>query len=377
MSVEAPRAEPGPPRWIVSRGFDLAWFFGGAAIGLTAVALALMRWVPLIPLVWGVYLVIDGSHFAAAYTRTYADPVFLRERRALALGTLAAFAAGPLSLALGVAFRSDLPWLGFLAGSTMYAVYHLVRQHYGFLALYKSVNNDRGDVVFDRWCLYLGCWLPYVHFLVTHPRARVAARLAAEPSLAESRLAAAIQAAWLVVVVAFVARAAVRARTVAVLQKVLYALSAFAMYAITYWAVARFEPFYQGATTPDQDFLLIAIMVSVFHGVQYIGLVWFHNKRRYSGAPPEHGAASWINRSLPRYLLVCLAITPVYWLVAYASGLFPGYQGLVGMKVGPVTANQLAICVWWGLAVHHYALDQYIWRVRKDAPLRKALLAAG
>jgi hypothetical protein len=37
------------------------------------------------------------------------------------------------------------------------------------------------------------------------------------------------------------------------------------------------------------------------------------------------------------------------------------------------SANQIGLCLWWGLALHHYWLDQRIWRVRADAPLRRSL----
>jgi hypothetical protein len=364
-----------PSRWIVSRRFDLAWFFGGAAVALVAVALALASWVPLVPLVWGLFLLVDGSHMAAAYTRTYADRAFLRERPGVALGTLAAFAAGPAALALGVALGSEAPWSLFLAAATFYAVYHMVRQHYGFLALYKAVNGDRGDIAFDKWCLYLGSWLPYAHFLLTHPRIRALLERPPSPSPLERALSAALVALWVITVIAFFARAASRSAATRVLPKALYMLATFSVYALTYWVIARFEPFYKGAVGPDQEFLLIAIMAGVFHGAQYVGLIWFHNRRRYGSASAGGaGAAAWISRSLPRYLLVCLAFVPLYWLVACGTGVYPGCQAFVGRRLGPVSLNQLALCLWWGIALHHYVLDQSIWRVRSDAALREALV---
>ena len=34
-----------------------------------------------------------------------------------------------------------------------------------------------------------------------------------------------------------------------------------------------------------------------------------------------------------------------------------------------MTATQLGLCVWWGIALHHYLIDQYIWRIKGDAAL--------
>jgi hypothetical protein len=45
----------------------------------------------------------------------------------------------------------------------LYAYYHIVRQHYGFMALYRAVNGerDRLDRIVDTWTLYVGLWAPY------------------------------------------------------------------------------------------------------------------------------------------------------------------------------------------------------------------------
>jgi hypothetical protein len=39
--------------------------------------------------------------------------------------------------------------------------------------------------------------------------------------------------------------------------------------------------------------------------------------------------------------------------------------------------NQVGLAVWWGIALHHYWLDERIWRVSRDAPTRAALLERG
>ena len=38
-------------------------------------------------------------------------------------------------------------------------------------------NADHRDFRIDKWFLYFGCWVPYVYFMLTHPRARVLMKL--------------------------------------------------------------------------------------------------------------------------------------------------------------------------------------------------------
>src|SRR5438552_571890 len=129
-------------RWIVSRGFDLAWFFGGAALSLAVLVLFFGAGAPVVLLWWIWLLAFDGPHIAAAFTRTYLDPDEWRARPAVLIAGLLAFAVGPAALLAGLALRSAGPFALFLGLATLYGYYHIVRQHYGFVALYRAINRD-------------------------------------------------------------------------------------------------------------------------------------------------------------------------------------------------------------------------------------------
>src|SRR5262249_33997984 len=129
---------------------------------------------------------------------------------------------------------------------------------------------------------------------------------------------------------------------------------------------------YAASTGPDQDFLLIGVMVSTFHSVQYIALVWAHNDRRLRSSSNE-GLSRWLSRSPARYLAGCAVFGIVYFSIARATGAFPIFTAFVGARVGPFSVNQIALAFWWGLAFHHYILDQKIWRLGKDERLRSTL----
>jgi hypothetical protein len=368
------------PRWLVSRAFDLSWFFGGAALSLIFLALYFLVRAPIVALWWIWLLAFDGPHIGAAFTRTYFDTEEWSRRPRLLLTSLLTFAIGPLSLAANLVTGSPYPFLLFLGAATFYGYYHVVRQHYGFVALYNAVNRDYepDSVALDKWTLYLGCWLPYAYFLLTHPRARELARLPpGAPTQAESLLAYALAAVWLLAVARFVVthlrRDGFRLRN----PKTPYLAGTVLLYGFIYFTIARFEPVYGASQGPDQDFLLLSIVIVIFHNVQYVGLVWFHNRNRYAGKE-GHGLAGIVNRAPALFLGACALFSiAIYGTFACSTGVFPSCQWFTGPQPpGQISWNQIGLCLWWGLALNHYYLDQKIWRIRGDDALKRSLRLA-
>ena len=387
--AEAPVSTARSP-WLVSRAFDLTWFFGGAALSLIVLALYFGAGAPIVALWWIWLLAFDGPHIAAAFTRTYLDAEQWRRRPALLLTSLLTFLVGPACLALTVATGSGDPFLLFLAFATFYGYYHVVRQHYGFIALYNTINRDWSARTLEKVTLYVGCWAPYAWFLLTHPRARELMRLPlGHVTAAETFGAYVLVAAWLAAIGLFVwdrvrawrvhlAIAARRQMEPALHNpKTPYLLGTVLLYGFIYFAIARFEPVYGASQGPDQDFLLLSIVITIFHNVQYVGLVWFHNRNRYAGQT-GHGLAGLVNRAPLLFLGTCAIFSiAVYFTFACSTGVFPSCQWFVGSSaVGPVTVNQIGLCLWWGLAMNHYYLDQQIWRIRGDEELKRSLRLA-
>ena len=185
------------PRWIVSPGFDLLCFFGGAVLSVVFLGLYFAVGVSIVALWWVWLLAFDGPHIGAAFTRTYLDAQEWRGRRRLLLVSLLTFAVGPLALVGNAVTGSQDPFLLFLGFATFYGYYHVVRQHWGFVALYNAVNRDYASMRLDRATLYIGCFAPYAYFLLTHPKARVLLHLPARSTAIESALEALLIAIWI------------------------------------------------------------------------------------------------------------------------------------------------------------------------------------
>src|SRR5437016_9095176 len=147
---------------------DILWFIGSVASSYVLLVLYVTGVVPLIPMVAGWAILIDAPHVFGTFSRTYFDASEWRARKRLMLGSLLFFIVGPALVLLGVGFT-------FFFIAALWAYYHLVKQHYGFMVLYKKKNNDLAPVdnALDRLLLLFAFNYPFVAFVAQDPEAMV------------------------------------------------------------------------------------------------------------------------------------------------------------------------------------------------------------
>ena len=123
--------------------------------------------VPISFLWWFWSLGFDGTHIFGTASRTFFD----REARArdprLLFGSLLFF----FSLGPAMVLAGGKAYLALLVA--VWAYYHVIRQHYGFMVLYKVKNHDLEpiDNTLDR--VFLGAMLvfpPFHRFFIHHPK---------------------------------------------------------------------------------------------------------------------------------------------------------------------------------------------------------------
>ena len=131
--------------WFINRKDDLVWFIDSVvarylflATNLTLVKMGMS--VMLMVWIWA--LGFDGPHVFGTISRTYADTEERRKRARLYYGTLSLFLLGPMMLLLDVVLHTNIFGPAFFFFASLWAYYHLVKQHYGFMILYKKKNND-------------------------------------------------------------------------------------------------------------------------------------------------------------------------------------------------------------------------------------------
>src|SRR5512132_4328820 len=119
------------PRWIISRNVDLALVIFSSLAGYLYLGLYLLLHIPITYLWWFWSVGFDGTHIFAMASRTYFDREARRAHRGLFFGSLVFFfSLGPALVLLG--------WVPVLVMIVaLWAYYHVVRQHYGFMVLYK------------------------------------------------------------------------------------------------------------------------------------------------------------------------------------------------------------------------------------------------
>jgi len=333
----APPRGRAEPQWIVSRRVDLSLVIGSAGAGYLYLLLYTALNVPISALWWFWSVGFDGTHIFATASRTYFDREARSRQRGLLFGSLAVFfALGPVMVLAGLE-----SWLYLLVG--VWAYYHVVRQHYGFMVLYKVKNHDLRplDNFLDRFFLGVMTVLPpFQRFFVHHPE-ELGLRFGL-PWLATPLwiLAAGTAAVYL-------GRQWQRRRDGEPpdVPKFLLLAAVIPLHWLTFAAMSW------KAAVPT---------VTIVHNLQYHAIVWFHNRNRYgSDAHGErHGRIpAAVSRSLLSYTAMALVFSALYRIPGFALG----------------SASNLAFGFFCGFGLTHYYLDSRIWRVRHDPGLRQAL----
>jgi hypothetical protein len=360
QSITTPIAKAISLRWIISGRDDLIWFIGSVLSSYALLILYVTGILPLIPMAAMWAILIDAPHVFGTFSRTYFDRTERQTRARLLWGSLLFFAVGPLMVLVGAGFV-------FFFIAALWAYYHLVKQHYGFMVLYKKKNNDlaRVDNALDRLLLLFAFNYPFVAFIAQDPEAM--ARVPAGLRGGVNGLAALLLIGTIGLAVVWVARQIQRAVVGEPLNVPKYLLLAAAI--PMHWIVLL-------TPMPHKPIAIVAIL-TIYHNLQYHRLIWFHNKKYKSPASDKtphskYGAAELISRRLAFYI----GFGILFGLLYQGPRQFLGYMSFKNGAAGVTDvsfATQLAISFLWGYAFIHYYLDSKIWRVRRDPNVGKAL----
>jgi hypothetical protein len=367
-------------RWIISRNADLVWFIGGSFAGYLLFYLHAGLKLDMLA-VWFLWMMLfDVPHFFGTYSRTYFDRVEWHHRRRLLGSSLAWLVVGPAVIGLcALLYRADVrfyqaPLIALAAVASVWAYVHVTRQHFGIMRLYARKNDDArpADRWIDGWAIHLGLLAPAGGFLILHPEVR--AMLGRPPELLPlGRLLLLVSVAITVIAVGMlVARQFILARRGVPLNlpKLLYLAAVIPFYAfVCYHPATRTAPL-----------LGFVAFVTISHDIHYQALVWFHHRNRYHARgvdPRAFGLASLLSRNLPTYLGCAVGASAVLMLLSCSLEVTPGCSPLIFTSqwklYGDITSRELLMSLIFGLQMHHYFLDQFIWRPSQDEDLVRDL----
>ena len=323
-----------PPRFFVHPVFDYALIGGGLslvfAVGMAifALDLTLSSWLAVL------FIVANGAHFAASSLRLYTRPGIARTHPLLTL-------AFPLLAALALSAAIVLPeplGLFLLATYLVWSPYHYAAQAYGLAVMY----GYRAGVALDEGAkrsIRIVCLVPFAWTLL-QPAGGLGMLLSA----------------W------HVAAPAPVEQMRGVVSQGLISLTLFAPVALVLWLRARHGialPLISVVTIVSNalwwtffNILDAFLWATVFHGLQYLAIVTiFHVKDRQRDPGARHGAG-W--HALTFYLGAVLIGYVLFelWPSVYA---WAGYD---------LTRSVLLVTA--AINIHHFVVDAYIWRLRRD-----------
>jgi hypothetical protein len=362
-------------RWLFSAPLDLAIFGGTAVISLLLVLAgpslgAAPDSSPEWTWITGV-LLVDVAHVWSTAFVVYLDPVEWRRRTALyAITPIAVFAAGVVLYLQGEAvFWRALAYL---------AVFHFVRQQYGWVMMYRARNGERDRA--GRWLdgatVYAAALYPLLVWHTALPRAfwwmkqdDFIAGLPAVTATIAGWIYLALLASYVVRAVA----AATAGRPVVWGKHVVVATTAACWYV--------------GIVATNSDYAFTVTNVFI-HGVPYLALVYLYARAASREPASQDGATARLidprgredrRRSMRGHMRGLLVFCTTLWAIAYVEELIwdraiwhdHGWLFGAGGNIG-----RAAVLVVPLLAVPqltHYVLDGFLWRRRANPRLSRLL----
>jgi len=403
MASTVPMARPTADRlsmnWIVNKKADLMLFIGGALTGYIMFFLHAGLHLNMLT-VWFIWVVfIDTPHFYSTYLRTYFDKEEWHSRKKLLVGSLGWLLVGPAFIGLsyllyvsGVQIYAA-PFIIFIIGFNLWAYWHVVRQHYGILSLYKRKNNDfdEPDTRIDKVFLYGGLIAPFLTFAIRHPEARQLFGLpAAFPPYPEGSvfsMAFLSQLHWehvvvflsvtfmIIISVLFFYRQYQRWRSGLTLNvpKILFFIALIPLYSYINYSPAV-------TTAP---LIAFTAFVTIYHDVQYHAIVWFYSQNRYHRPgvdKKKYGLAVKLSQNFAIYAFAGIAMAALLRVTGSLFDVTPGLSPIFTTSeislFGNISTSDLLLSFVIGIPLHHYFVDQFIWRPSKDKTLQQDLKMA-
>ncbi len=338
--------------WLFGPATDLVLFLMPAVVALALVPFAppsgelpLPGWVIAV-------LVVDVEHVWSTLFRTYLDPAERRRHRRI-------FRWTPLLAYLGALLLASISVAWFWTVLAYLAVFHFVRQQYGWVALCHKKAPPRP---WERWldlaAIHLATLVPLFWWHAHLPRNFDWFLPGDFVLTVPPWFASLLWIPYWAVLALFVARQLwlLSQELPLPITKVVVVLTTAAC-----WGVGIV------ATNSDWSFTLTNVLI---HGVPYLGLVW-----RY-GKSTEHPEAPYLDRLFAAPWLALVLLLSLAWGEEWAwdrlfwhaqADLFPGPQ----FELAALTPFVLALLALPQLT--HYVLDGFIWRTRRDPAVRRLL----
>ena len=340
--------------WLFSPAVDLCTFLGSAvlALGLLAIGAPLgllerdtPEWTWIVAI-----LMIDVAHVYSTGFRVYFDRDELRQRPWLyGLTPVLAFAVG-----LAIYSESGLLFWRLLA---YLAVFHFVRQQYGWVALYRSRGGEtqRLGKWIDTTAIYAATVYPLIHWHTQLPR-KFYWFLEGDFARLPEWIATIAAPIYWIAIGTYVVKAIYEA---AVQRKFNPGKDIVVLTTVVCW--------YVGIIAYDSDYAFTVTNV-IIHGVPYMVLVYWYSVQSHSvqGISGEDDGRS---RHPANHLIRFLGVV---WILAYLEellwdlGVWHERSWFFGQAIDLSSLELFLVPLLAVPQITHYVLDGFIWKRRTN-----------
>lgn len=339
-------------KWLFSAPVDLSVFLGSAIVSLLLLALGWRlgildddspdwTWISAV-------LLIDVAHVWSTSFRIYFDAEEFKQRFWLYI------LVPVFGYAVGVALYSEGE-LTFWRALAIIAVFHFVRQQYGWVALYRAKLREKSKITWwiDAAAIYLATVYPLAFWMTSLPRNFqwfVENDFFTLPAL----VAAILFPLYVLALAAYFGKSVY-----------LYLTEGFLNVGKDIVVATTAVCWYVGIVALNSDYAFTVTNV-IIHGVPYFALIYFYAKTRREKANRFY-------RSLSHNWIVFLA---TLWALAYVEellwsrGVWHERDWLFGANWDWQDWKMYLVPLLAVPQLTHYILDGFIWRRKHNANFR-------
>ena len=349
-------------QWLISRRIDLLVLFTPVwACWLVFFLLPdaiIHQEVPI--WVWVVFVIgIDVSHVWSTLFRTYADrEEFQNHRRLLLLAPIACFIAAFLLSSISFSF--------FWRCLAYLAVYHFIKQQYGFMRIYKAKASDFRKKIFgDNFIIYLSMLYPVLYWHLNLDRNfnwfiegdflqfSIDTNVLSTINSVGNILYLTCLAGWLM-------EEAMTSTKVAA-GKVI-------------WILTTAGNWFIGIVYFNSD-LVFTITNVIAHGIPYMALVIFYQTKKESPGKRSRNALKYGTTVIGVILFLALSEEYFWDFLVYKenTAFFETFLFYPDISIS-IRWQHLALALLSVPQTTHYVLDGYIWKNNKKNPHLKSIL---
>lgn len=348
--------------WIFSKRYDLTWLFIPVWVTWLVMFCLPAEWITTdVPLwIWVVFVLgVDVSHVWSTLFRTYLDTEEFRNHRKLLL-------LAPILAFLGAGVISAISMTLFWRILAYVAVFHFVKQQYGFMRIYKAKARDfKKQWISDNFVIYLSMLFPVFFWHINLDRQFswfitgdfIQWQTDFVPALNTmgSWLYFALIGLWLV-------QETYRSKKQSLpTGKVL-------------WVLTTAGNWYIGIVYFNSD-LVFTITNVVAHGIPYMALVLFYQQRKFQLKSISFGKVKYGLLVILGVFLLALG-EEYFWdlFVNKENGNFfaaflPYFEGLPALHWQVLATAVLSVP-----QITHYIVDGFIWKNNEKNPYLKEVL---